>query len=270
MKLHLLQISVNDKKPEDNIKKALRFIDNIKVSDDEENLAILPELFIPGYNEENIIVYAKKGNEILELFSKKALEKKISLVCGTISILENNKRYNRSVLIDKSGKKIGCYNKTHLFKILKEDIYFSNGTGYPVLELNELWKIGLNICYDMRFPEGIRLLTLKGANLIIVPSAWPYPRMDILKKLSFSRAIENQVYLVVLNRASHSSDKLTYGGGSMVIAPDGELLLECDTLDDYKHIKIDNNKIINYRNTITSTQDRRDDLYQIKLNNEIF
>lgn len=268
MKLHLLQISVNEKKPVENLQKALKYIDDIKVSSTEPNLAILPELFIPGYNENNIVKYGDKGKVILDIFSKKAKEKNISIVCGTISIKENGKRYNRSVLIDKNGEITGYYNKTHLFKILKEDIYFSNGMDYPVLNFNDSWKIGLNICYDMRFPEGLRLLTLKGANIIIVPSAWPYPRMDILKKLSFARAIENQVYLVILNRASHSIEKLTYGGGSMVIAPDGELLTECDTLDDYKSLSIDVKKVQEYREAITSSNDRREDLYQIKFNNE--
>ena len=270
MKLHLLQISVNEKKPEENLEKALKYIDDIIISKNEPNLAMLPELFIPGYNEKNIIEYADNGEKILKLFSQKAIEKGISIVCGTISILEKGKRYNRSVLIDETGKITGYYNKTHLFKLLNEDIYFTNGTDYPVIEFNESWKIGLNICYDMRFPEGVRLLSLKGANLVIVPSAWPYPRMDVLKKLTFARALENQIYIVVLNRASHSIEKLTYGGGSMVIAPDGELLLECSTLDDYKTISINIDRVNNYRETITSSLDRRKDLYQIKLNNEIY
>jgi len=270
MKLHLIQISVNEKKPEENLEKSLKYIDNIEVSEKEPNLAILPELFIPGYDEKNIIEYGDKGTQILEIFSQKAIEKKISILCGTISISENGKRYNRSVLIDNTGKIIGHYNKTHLFRILKEDIYFTNGTDYPVLEFDKSWKVGLNICYDMRFPEGTKLLALKGANLIIVPSAWPHSRMEILKKLSFARAIENQIYLVVLNRASHSYEKLTYGGNSMVIAPDGELLLECSTLDDYKSISIDIGVLNKYRQTITSSIDRRKDLYQIKLNNEIY
>ena len=270
MKLHLLQISVNEKRPEENLEKALLYLDNIVISDIEPNLAILPELFIPGYNEKNILNYGNRAVEIIELFSEKAIKKKISIVIGTISIFEDGKRYNRSILIDEEGEILGYYNKTHLFRILKEDIYFTSGTEYPIIKYDNSWTIGLNICYDMRFPESPRLLTLKGANLIIVPSAWPHERMDILKKLSFSRAIENQVYLVVLNRASHSKDTLTYGGGSMIIGPNGKLLVECDDLDDYKSFSIDANKVTEYRKLITSSGDRRDDLYQIKLNSEMY
>ena len=258
MKIHLLQTSVNEKDTGANFRNAVDIFKN-KVPENG-GLAVLPELFIPGYKEENIYEWAAKSEEVIKTFSHEAKRKNTAIVLGTIAINEDGKRYNRSIFIDENGEIVGKYNKTHLFKLLKEDIHFTQGDDLPVFEYKG-WKIGINICYDLRFPEGIRNLYNKGANLIILPSAWPHARTDVFKKLCFARAIENQCYFVTCNRASHSLDKPTYAGNSMVIAPDGELLVECSELDDYKSAEIDINNVIEYRKQITCLEDRRKDLY---------
>ncbi|MBN2789845.1 MAG: hypothetical protein JXR69_06625 [Candidatus Delongbacteria bacterium] len=258
MKIHLLQISVNEKHTEDNFNKALDlFMNNDSLID---GIAVFPELFIPGYKEENIYKWADKAEEVIKKFSGLCKEKKTALILGTISTNDNGKRYNRSIFIDGNGEIIGHYNKTHLFKLLNEDIYFTQGDDLPVFEYKG-WKIGINICYDLRFPESLRALYRKGADLIILPAAWPHARTDVFKKLCFARAIENQCYFVTCNRASYSTEHYTYAGNSMVIAPDGELLIECSELDDYKSAEIDIKNVIEYRKQITCLDDRRVDLY---------
>ncbi|NOR45920.1 MAG: hypothetical protein GQ534_10075 [Candidatus Delongbacteria bacterium] len=258
MKIHLLQTSVNEKNTEENFNKALDLFKNNK--NIKDGIAVLPELFIPGYKEENIYEWAAKAEEVIKAFSYEAKRKNTAIILGTIAIDDDGKRYNRSIFIDENGEIVGKYNKAHLFKLLKEDIYFTKGDELPVFEYKG-WKIGINICYDLRFPEGIRSLYNKGANLIILPSAWPHARTDVFKKLCFARAIENQSYFVTCNRASHSLENLTYAGNSMVIAPDGELLVECNELDDYRSAEIDINNVIEYRKQITCLEDRRSDLY---------
>ena len=258
MKIHLLQTSVNEKDTGANFRNAVEIFKN-KVPENG-GLVVLPELFIPGYKEENIYEWAAKSEEVIKTFSHEAKRKNTAIVLGTIAINEDGKRYNRSIFIDENGEIVGKYNKTHLFKLLKEDIYFTKGDELPVFEYKG-WKVGINICYDLRFPESIRALYNKGANLIILPSAWPHARTDVFKKLCFARAIENQCYFVTCNRASHSADNPTYAGNSMIIAPDGELLAECSELDDYTSADIDINNVIEYRKQITCFDDRRDDLY---------
>jgi len=258
MKIHLLQISVNEKNTEENFYKAIDLFKN-KIPKNG-GIAVLPELFISGYKKENIYHWASRSKEVIEKFSALCKEENTALILGTIAIDEDDKQYNRSIFIDENGKIIGKYNKTHLFKLLNEDIYFTQGNELPVF-VYKGWKIGINICYDLRFPESIRSLYNKGANLIILPSAWPYARVNVFKKMCFARAIENQCYFVTCNRASHSLDKPTYAGNSMVIAPDGELVVECTELDDYKSTNININNVIEYRKQITCLEDRRDDLY---------
>ncbi|MDA3837354.1 MAG: carbon-nitrogen family hydrolase [Candidatus Delongbacteria bacterium] len=258
MIIHLLQTSVNEKDTDSNFRKAVDlFKNNVP---DNGGLVVLPELFIPGYKEENIYEWATRSEEVIKKFSALCKEKNTALILGTISINDNGKRYNRSIFIDDNGEIVGKYNKTHLFKLLKEDIYFKQGDDLPVFEYKG-WKIGINICYDLRFPESIRALYRKGADLIILPAAWPHARTDVFKKLCFARAIENQCYFVTCNRASHSLEKPTYAGNSMIIAPDGELVAECNELDDYKSADIDINNVIEYRKQITCLDDRREDLY---------
>jgi len=258
MKIHLLQISVNEKNTQENFNKAL---DIFKNNENITNgIAILPELFIPGYKEENIYEWATKAEEVIMAFSHEAKIKNTAIVLGTIAINDDGNRYNRSIFIDENGEIVGKYNKAHLFKLLKEDIYFTQGDDLPVFEYKG-WKVGINICYDLRFPESIRTLYKKGADLIVLPAAWPHARTDVFKKMCFARAIENQCYFVTCNRASYSVDHYTYAGNSMVIAPDGELLVECSELDDYASADIDINNVIEYRKQITCIEDRRDDLY---------
>ncbi|MDA3884870.1 MAG: hypothetical protein PF638_04675 [Candidatus Delongbacteria bacterium] len=258
MRIHLIQTSVNEKDTGANFRNAVDVFKN-KVPDNG-GLAVLPELFIPGYKEENIYEWAARSEEVVKKFSSLCKEKKTALILGTISIDDDSKRYNRAIFIDDNGELVGHYNKTHLFKLLNEDIYFTQGDDLPVFEYKG-WKVGINICYDLRFPESIRALYKKGANLIILPSAWPHARTDVFKKLCFARAIENQCYFATCNRASYSADHYTYAGNSMIIAPDGELLVECSELDDYKSAEIDINNVVEYRKQITCLDDRRGDLY---------
>ena len=258
MLIHLLQISVDEKDTEKNFNKAVGLFKN-KIPKNG-GLVIFPELFVPGYDKKNIYQWGAGADEIVNIFSTLAREKNTAIILGTIAIDENGKRYNRSIFIDENGKQIGKYNKTHLFRLLKEDIYFTKGDELPVFEYRG-WKIGINICYDLRFPESIRTLYNKGANLIVLPAAWPHARRDVFRKLCFARAIENQCYFVACNRASYSLDKPTYAGNSMVIAPDGELIAECGELDDYTSVLIEIDNVTKYRKQITCINDRRTDLY---------
>ena len=255
MRIHLVQLSVNENDIEENLQKAL---DQLAVLEGG-GLAILPELFLSGYLEKNIIDNSKKSGEFIAKFQQAAVENKIAVV-GTFSVLENGKRFNRAVFITDKGEIISHYDKTHLFKMMGEDRYFSVGNEFSVFEYNG-WKIGINICYDIRFPEAQRSLYHQGVELIILPAAWPHARIDVLKKLSYARAIENQCYFIALNQASASLENKSYGGNSMVIDPAGKLLAECELLDQSLSLSVNKGKIREYRDEITCQQDRRDDIY---------
>ncbi len=254
MKIHLLQISVNEKDTEANLSKAVS-----KFKDLKGGIAVLPEMFIPGYDRKNMESWSDKWQEVVMEYSGAAKETGTAVVFTT-PVRENGKTYNRAFFIDNEGKVLSTYDKVHLFRLMDEDKIFDQGNKLGVFGFDE-WKIGLNICYDIRFPESQRKLWSEGANLIIVPATWPYKRIDAMIKLSYARAIENQCYFVIVNRASEREENPTYGGNSMVIAPDGTLVAGCGYSEEFKSAEIDISNVVNYRKLIDCRSDRRADLY---------
>jgi omega-amidase len=255
MKLHLLQISVNENDTEANLSKALKLLKDLRGN----GIAVLPEMFIPGYKRDNIEYWSDKWKDVVMEFSAVAKEISTSVVFTT-PVREHGKIYNRAFFIDNEGKVLSVYDKIHLFRLMDEDKIFHQGNGLHTFGFGE-WHIGMNICYDLRFPESFRKLWLKEADLIILPASWPFKRVDTMVKLAYARAIESQSYFILVNRANGRSDHPDYGGNSMVISPDGMLLEGCGTEEEIRSADIDISNVVEYRKMIDCRADRRGDLY---------
>ncbi|MBN2857123.1 MAG: hypothetical protein JXN63_01850 [Candidatus Delongbacteria bacterium] len=255
MKIHLVQISVNEKDTESNLSKAIGKFRKLEGG----GIAVLPEMFIPGYDRNNMEFWADKWQDVVMEFSASAKEISTAVVFTT-PVKADGKIFNRAFFIDDEGRVLSVYDKVHLFRLMDEDKIFDQGNKLDVFGYKE-WNIGLNICYDIRFPESQRKLWSEGANLIIVPATWPYKRVDAMVKLSYARAIEDQCYFVIVNRASERVENPTYGGNSMIIAPDGTLVAGCGHTEDVRSAEIDISNVENYRKLIDCKADRRTDLY---------
>lgn len=163
---------VNDK--DSNIKKALEMI---KVSSqNNSDLVILPEMFSCPYENSKFREYAeeKENSKTLKAVSEAAKKSNVYVVAGSIPELDSGNLYNSSFVFNKNGEIMGCHRKMHLFDIdipdkicFKESATLNAGSQITIIE-TELCKIGVAICYDMRFPELLRLMALKGADLIVV------------------------------------------------------------------------------------------------------
>ena len=255
MKIHLVQISVDEKDTEANLSKALKRFRDIK----DGGIAVLPEMFIPGYDRINMESWSDRWQDVVMEFSAEAKENGTA-VTFTTPVRENGKIFNRAFFIDNEGKVLSTYDKVHLFRLMDEDKIFDQGNRLNVFGY-EGWNIGLNICYDIRFPESQRKLWSEGANLIIVPATWPHKRVDAMIKLSYARAVENQCYFVIVNRASDREENPNYGGNSMVNAPDGARVTGCGHTEDFRSAEIDISNVENYRKLIDCRADRRTDIY---------
>jgi predicted amidohydrolase len=255
MKIHLVQISVDEKDTESNLSKGVETFRKLEGG----GIAVLPEMFIPGYDRNNMEFWTDRWQDVVTEFSRAAKEISTAVVFTT-PVKADGKIYNRAFFIDNEGRVLSVYDKVHLFRLMDEDKIFDQGNKLGVFGYNE-WNIGLNICYDIRFPESQRKLWSEGANLMIVPATWPYKRVDAMIKLSCSRAIENQCYFVIVNRASEREENPTYGGNSMVIAPDGTLVTGCGCTEDVRSADIDLVQVEEYRKMIDCKADRRGDLY---------
>lgn len=220
-KIACIQMDVAPKSEEYNLKKALKMID--ESVECGAKIVCLPELFTTGFDFQYIKRCERSiPNKITNELAKKAEKLKIFIIGGSLPIIDGKNRYNTSLLFDPNGRIVGKYNKIHLFPLMGEDKYFNYGEEYRTYK-TEFGNFGIIICYDIRFPELTRNLTLLGAEIIFVPSQFPSRRLDHWKILVRARAIENQIFVVAVNRVGEDS-KNSFCGNSMIVDPWGKVL----------------------------------------------
>jgi predicted amidohydrolase len=141
-----------------------------------------------------------------------------AVVCGSIIIKEKNKYYNRFIWMRPDGKH-EYYNKRHLFSMAKEDTVFTKGSKALIVELKG-WKIMPLVCYDLRFPVWSRNIDAKKNyryDVMINVANWPAVRSYAWQQLLIARAIENQSYVVGVNRVGKDGNDIPYNGYSLVL-----------------------------------------------------
>lgn len=247
---------------ESNITKAIHFIEEASVKN--ADLIVFPELFLTGYNPKLI------GNNFFDLsmdingdtlntFCQIAKERKINMIIPTIvSKGVPGVIYNSAVVISGEGKILGLYDKTHLWA--GERFYFKAGDEYPVFDL-DFGRIGLMICYDGGFPEVSRALALKGAELIIAPSAFPIIDKDMWDIYFKTRALENTCFVAGINRVGIEGDIHLFGNNK-VANPRGKILLDAQLDEEEMQIvRIDLDDVKEYRKDIPYLRDRKPHSY---------
>ena len=272
----LCQMNVVDNK-EENIGKAIQMIKESKKQG--ADLAVLPEMFNCPYENEKFIEYAEELNDskTLSEIAKHAKEEDIHVLAGSIPELEINDEdnsesiYNTAVLFDNKGKFLGKHRKMHLFDIdVKGKIYFkesdtlSAGNEFTVIK-TELAKIGIGICYDIRFVELSRIMALEGAEILIFPGAFNLTTGPAHWQMLFkSRALDNQVYAIGVAPALDKDANYNSYGHSIVVNPWGEVIEELSFDEELKIVEIDLDEISRIREEIPVLKNRRTDLYEIK------
>ncbi len=242
--MKVLLIQSNPKKNKfESYKEVEEIINAINVKLD---FIVLPELWTTGYNLRPYEEQSEfENSEILINLSKISKQKNCYILAGSVFYRENDSYYNRSFLFDRNGNIVGYYSKMKLFKGLNEHLIFKPGDKFGIFE-TEFCKIGVMICYDLRFPEIARKLTFEGVKIIFVPSEWPFVRIDHFKILLKARAIENQLFVIGVNRYGRENDIL-FGGNSLVVSPRGEIILDMGIGEKFAIVDIDINEVDNYR-----------------------
>jgi len=220
-------------------------------------LAVLPEMWSCGYDYRNLAELAKETPAVLKSIQEECRE--LGMVCvGSLPELEEGTIYNTAYLIDK-GELVGSYRKLHLFSTMREDRYLGAGNQALVAETS-LGRLGIAICYDLRFPELFRKLALEGAEIICIPAEWPKPRQEHWKTLLRARAIENQLFVIAANCCGVQG-KLDFFGLSQLISPLGTVLQVAGEEDTELVANLDFAELENYRKQINILADRRADIY---------
>jgi len=216
----LVQMSCIEGNREHNFTNARLMLEQYKPGSGVQFIQF-PELFAMGFRHED---YSKEGSGVpgptSEFLSSVAKEYG-AFVIGTGIEKSGDKFYNTLVLARPDGEVSGTYRKIHPFQ--EERDVFKGGDTIALFDCSGI-KVGAQICYDIRFPEVTRKLALEGAELILVPAAFPDPRSEHWNTLVRARAIENQLYVAAVNRIGFGFDGKTYFGHSQVVDPWGVVL----------------------------------------------
>ncbi|TYQ17697.1 UNVERIFIED_CONTAM: putative amidohydrolase [Acetivibrio alkalicellulosi] len=202
---------------EENLEKAGTYL--IEAKKQGAKLVVLPELFNIGYNLEE---FKKLNNysalKTIEFLSKMSKELGIYIVAGLAESLQDG-LYNSAYVFDNLGEVICKYNKMNLFPLSDERKIFIEGNKIATFSFGD-FKAGILICYDIRFPEVTIKYFEENCNVLIVLSAFPFPRLDHWRTLLRARAIEGQSYIIASNRVGNDGE-LCFLGNSRIIDPWG-------------------------------------------------
>jgi N-carbamoylputrescine amidase len=260
-----IQVSCSEEK-ERNIEKAVRFA---KVAIDKgAQIICFQELFTTHWfpremNKRNFSLAENVDGYTIGAMQGLAEEAGVVLICPIFEV-EEDSYYNSAVVIDAGGKILGSYRKIHVPQIplWEERYYFSPGNhGFPVFE-TKFAPIGIQICWDNFFPEGSRILALKGAKILFSPTAAAFASQRKWETVISSNAIANGVYSFRVNRVG-SEEKQDFYGRSFCISPEGELLDKPTGMkDSIALIEIDLRNIDKARKEWPFLKDRRPENYR--------
>lgn len=224
------------------------------------DVVVFPELFTTGFRLDSIPNSATGLEDIRNSdMADCARENKIHLVAGTIPVRLPGSIYNMMTVFNPDGELIYRTEKVHLFNNMNEDTIFSPGTSGGVFQIDGVTAAGM-VCYDIRFPELARKLTLKGAEVLFVPAQWPSGRIGLFRSFLKVRAAESQVFCVGCNLGGEDLG-ITFGGGGGVAHPAGRMMkgtLAAEGITDY-NIRIED--IEDIRQKIDCLSDRRVEEY---------
>ncbi|WP_199919844.1 nitrilase-related carbon-nitrogen hydrolase [Thermodesulfobium acidiphilum] len=234
-----------------NFEKAKRAI--LEANKNDLKLLVFPETFISGYYKSSIKKVSDRLSYYFDQLCFMSREYKIDIY-GTFPLKENANIYNCGFYFSE-GSCIARYKKIHLIEVMGEKDIFSEGKEAVVAESNLIGRVGLAICYDLRFPELFRKVSIN-SKVTIVSAMWPKTRIEHWKTLLRARSIENQCFVIGVNRVGSDKNNL-YPGNSLIFDPYGTPILECDNLEGLYFCDVDLSVVERFRKDFNVLADRR-------------
>ncbi len=246
-----------------NLRKALRGLK--RLADAGVRLAVLPEMWTSSLINTDVDRLVAESESAVQEIRRFARNHTMTVV-GSSYEHARGRVYNTAYVIDADGAISGQYRKIHLFTPGGEHLHYHSGRT-PLIASTSVGRLGIVICYDLRFPELLRTLCERGAEVLIIPSQWPRARLDHWRTLLRARAIENQVFVIGCNRTGtevRGDVTLEYGGGSAIIDPWGEVLCERLSRSGADWADLDRAVMNDVRRRIPVWTDRVPQTYKLK------
>jgi deaminated glutathione amidase len=270
LRVACVQLNASDSKA-DNIERAGRLV--ARAASTGADLVVLPEKWNgigpPDFLRAN--AETLEDGETVEAMSSWAREHKVTLLGGSIAERREGreKLSNTCLVFDPEGEIVALYRKIHMFDVeVGGQVYReseSEEAGEETARLSEVegWKLGLTVCYDLRFPELYRILAVEGAEVIAVPAAFTlFTGKDHWELLLRARAVENQCYVVAADQwGTHGDGKASYGR-SMIVDPWGLVIAQAADEDGVIAAELDRTRIQDVRRALPSLANRQPAAYR--------
>jgi predicted amidohydrolase len=218
-------------------------------------LIVLPEMFSTGFSMNVAGIHEQEPSETEAFLANAARHYQAFLLGGLVTRAPDGRGRNEAVVFDPDGKLFCRYCKIHPFSFGGETRHYAGGSEIVTFRWHD-FVVAPFVCYDLRFPEIFRIATQRGAHLLAVIANWPARRVNHWVALLRARAIENQAYVVGVNRAGNDP-KLAYPGRSLIIDPQGEVAAEGSEAEQMVSADVDLAKVISWRNEFPALRDMR-------------
>lgn len=250
-----------------NLQKAMDYIARAKAKG--ADFVILPEMYMatatPQSGVQPAAVAEPLDGPFVSGLAKAAREQGIYVICGVFEAIgeDPNRAYNTTVFLNRSGELIQAYRKTHLydaFSYKESDFIAAGDNPYQVVE-TEFGKVGLMVCYEVRFPEIARQFALQGADILFMPAGWVAGAMkeDHWETLVRARAIENTMFVCAADLAGN-----IFSGRSLIVDPMGVVLASGGEEETLIAAELDLERISRVRGKLPSVANRRPEFYTLK------
>lgn len=269
-KVGVCQLTVNEDKGTniDNARAMIR-----RAAGEGARLVVLPEMFNCPYQASKFPAYAETypGGPTFKMLAAAAAEAKVYLVGGSVPERDGERIYNASFIFGPDGNLLGRHRKVHLFDVslpggitVQESSTLGAGEQITVVD-TDLCPVGVAICYDIRFPELIRLMALRGAKIIVIPAAFNMTTGPAHWDLVYrARAVDNQVFVVAASPARDVKAGYVAYGHSMLVDPWGDVVARADEKEQVLLGEVDLERLDRVRRELPLMAHRRTDLYDLK------
>lgn len=269
MRVAIIQMNVTAEKVK-NVAHAWELAHH--AAQDGVDVVVLPEMFVCPYENNAFLENAEEcGGLIWQGMSDIARDNNVYLIGGTFPEREGSRLYNTCIVFDRVGNQIARHRKTHLFDVdvkggqrFKESDTFTPGNDITVFD-TEFGKLGLCVCFDMRFPELARIMALEDAKAVFVPAAFNMTTGPLHWEVMFrSRAVDNQVFTIGCAPARDENGPYVSYGNSMAVDPWGKVLCRADAKEEILLVDLDLSEVERTRAQLPLLPARREDLYRLE------